>query len=180
MSTVDYNFEIGGLNSPQPVSPRLSAPSPSRKLHRIAEVRQQQGVSVRSVARKLNISMQDARCQEEPTADLRLSQLLDWQRALEVPLADLLIDSEGPLSAPVDVRARLLRAMKTAKSLAESAHTPAARRLADMLIGQLVDVMPELQDVSPWHSVGQRRTQDELGRIAERTIPDSLFGDLGS
>ena len=43
MSTVDYNFEIGGLNSPQPVSPRLSAPSPSRQLHRIPEVPQQQG-----------------------------------------------------------------------------------------------------------------------------------------
>jgi hypothetical protein len=49
--------------------------------------------------------------------------------------------------------------------------------LASMLISQLVEVMPELQEVSAWHSVGQRRTQDEMGRIVERTIPDSFFGD---
>jgi hypothetical protein len=46
-----------------------------------------------------------------------------------------------------------------------------------MLISQLVELMPELQEVSAWHSVGQRRTQEEMGRIIERTIPDSFFGD---
>jgi hypothetical protein len=37
--------------------------------------------------------------------------------------------------------------------------------------------MPELQDVAAWHSVGQRRTQDEMGRIAEQTIPDTFVRD---
>jgi hypothetical protein len=46
-----------------------------------------------------------------------------------------------------------------------------------MLISQLVELMPELKEVSAWHSVGQRRTQDEMGRIVERTIPDNFFGD---
>ena len=49
-----------------------------------------------------------------------------------------------------------------------------------MLVGQLIDLMPELAEVSAWHSVGQRRTQDELGRIAEQSLPDSVFGDMGS
>ena len=46
-----------------------------------------------------------------------------------------------------------------------------------VLIAQLVELMPELEEVSAWHSVGQRRTQEEMGRIVERTIPDSFFGD---
>jgi hypothetical protein len=46
-----------------------------------------------------------------------------------------------------------------------------------MLEEQLVELMPELKDVSPWHSVGQRRTQDELGRIADHPYPDSYFTD---
>ncbi|MAT72465.1 MAG: hypothetical protein CMJ58_23430 [Planctomycetaceae bacterium] len=180
MSTVDYTFGLGGLNAPQPPL-TSSGPGPRpRRFHRIAEVREQQGTSIRSVARKLNLPMQDVRDQEKATTDLHLSQLLAWQQALEVPLADLLIDSEAPLSSPVNARAQMLRVMKTAKALSESAASPGTQRLATMLVGQLIDLMPELAEVSAWHSVGQRRTQDELGRIAEQSLPDSVFGDMGS
>jgi hypothetical protein len=94
-----------------------------------------------------------------------------------VPLADLLLDSCGPLSTPVSQRALMLRVMKTVRALEEATHEPPVQRLASMLITQLIEVMPELKEVSAWHSVGQRRTQDEMGRIIERTIPDSFFGD---
>ena len=177
MSTVEFNFELGGFQAPAP-SP-ISPPSSGSKqpMHRISEVRQEQGVSIRSAARRMGVSMQDVRLQEDPTTDLRLSQLHLWQEVLEVPLADLLIDSSGPLSTPVSQRARMLRVMKTVKALAELSHEAPVKRLIEMLITQLVEVMPELKDVSAWHSVGQRRTQDEMGRIIERTIPDSFFGD---
>jgi hypothetical protein len=176
MSTVEYNIEFGGFQTPPPpVIPPV--PNAAKALHRISQVRQEQGVSIRSAARRLGISMQDVRAQEQPQSDLRLSQIHQWQRVLEVPLSDLLLDSEGPLSTPVSQRARMLRVMKTAKALAESATEPPIQRLATMLISQLVELMPELQEVSAWHSVGQRRTQDEMGRIVERTIPDSFFGD---
>jgi hypothetical protein len=89
----------------------------------------------------------------------------------------LLTDASGPLSTPVSERARMLRVMKTVKALAETTNEPPVQRLASMLISQLIDLMPELKEVSAWHSVGQRRTQEEMGRIVERTIPDSFFGD---
>jgi transcriptional regulator with XRE-family HTH domain len=178
MSTVEYNFDLGGLNSPQPVFVPPAEAS-ARPLHRISAVRQEQGVSVRSAARQLGLSMQDVRAQEQPYCDLRLSQLAQWQKVLEVPLADLLIDDNSPLSTPVSQRARMLRIMKTAKALLEAARDPATSRMASMLVSQIVELMPELQEVSAWHSVGQRRTQDEMGRIVERTIPDSFFGDSG-
>ena len=149
----------------------------TRTLHRIAEARRRQGVSVRSVARRLNKSADQVRRLEEPTSDMLVSELYQWQEALEVPIVDLLVDCQAPLSGPVLARARLLRIMKTVRAIREATKCVSIERMATMLEQQLIEIMPELKDVSAWHSVGQRRSHDELGRTAERTIPDSLFTD---
>lgn len=149
----------------------------ARPKHRIAEVRRQQGISLRSITRKMGLTLEEIRQQEDPTSDLTLSQLAAWQRALEVPLASLLLDLDAPLSSPVMTRARLLRIMKTVQAMRESARDAGTQRMALMLAEQLVELMPELKDVTAWHSVGQRRTQDEVGRIAERPISDTFIQD---
>jgi len=151
-----------------------------RPLHRIADARRRQGVSLRSVARRLNKSAEQVRRLEEPTSDMLVSELYEWQQALEVPIVDLLLDSQAPLSEPVLTRARLLRIMKTVRAIRETTKCVSIERMATMLEQQLVEIMPELKEVSAWHSVGQRRSHDELGRTAERTIPDSFFTDSSS
>jgi transcriptional regulator with XRE-family HTH domain len=148
-----------------------------RRLHRIAEVRRNQGMSVRSVARRMGTTMEQVRRQEDPQTDLPLSELYQWHSALEVPVSDLLVESNSPLSEPILTRARLLRIMKTVRALKDSATAVSVLRFATMLEQQLVELMPELEDVAPWHSVGKRRSPDELGRTAERVIPDALFGE---
>lgn len=148
-----------------------------RPLHRIAEVRHQQGISLRSASRRTGWSIEHIREQEQPASDLSLSDLYRWQQALEVPVANLLVDLDAPLSSPVLTRARMLKFMKTIRALREIAEGEGVQRLAEMLENQLLEVMPELQDVAAWHSVGQRRTQDEMGRIAEQTIPDTFVRD---
>lgn len=160
-------------------SPRASTSEGNSKprRHRLAEVREQQGVSVRSAARRMGISMEQVRREERPETDLLLSDLLRWQAALEVPLADLLIDDNAPMSAPVMKRAKWLRLMKTIKALQELDAPAGVKRMAGMLESQVVEIMPELSDVGAWHSVGQRRTQDELGRIAEDLVPTSFAKD---
>ncbi len=182
MSTIEYNYESNGFEVPVPrtsssSTPKASSPKESRKYHRIQEVCNQQGATVRSLSRKMDLSSNEIREQGDPNTDLRISDLLKWQKVLEVPLADLLIDSEGPLSEPVSRRAGMLRVMKTAKAILEGAHDRSVKRLASMLVSQLVEIMPELAEVSAWHTVGQRRTQNELGRIVDRTIPDNFFSD---
>jgi hypothetical protein len=183
MSTIEYNYESNGFEVPVPRTSSLSSTSKSsspkepKKYHRIQEVCNQQGATVRSLSRKMDLNSNEIREQEDPSSDLRISDLLKWQKALEVPLADLLVDSEGPLSEPVSRRAGMLRVMKTAKAILETAHDRSVKRLASMLVTQLVDIMPELAEVSAWHTVGQRRTQNELGRIVDRTIPDNFFND---
>src|SRR5262245_11912574 len=147
----------------------------SQPLHRLAAVRRQQGISQRNIARRLNIDIASVRQQEEETTDLPLSTLYMWQRILEVPIAELLVDSNAPLSPPVFERARMVKVMKTVAAIAEKADTPSMKRLLQMLINQLLEIMPELTDVAPWHTVGQRRTLDEYGRVVERQLPDYMF-----
>jgi transcriptional regulator with XRE-family HTH domain len=151
-----------------------------RALHRIAEVRRRQGVSLRSAARRLSTSMDQVRRQEDPACDMPLSQLYRWQRALEVPVTDLLVDSDAPLSETVLSRARLVRVMKTVRAIQDSTSTVAIQRLATMMEQQLIELMPELKEVSAWPSVGQRRSASELGRAVERVLPESFFTDNGA
>ena len=152
-----------------------STGSNTRSLHRLATVRRQQGVSLRNMARRMNVDMSTVRQQEEETADLPLSVLYQWQKILEVPIAELLVDINSPLSPPVMERARMVKVMKTVAAIMEKANTPSLKRLLQMLCEQLREIMPELTDVAPWHSVGQRRTLDEYGRAVERQMPDSVF-----
>ncbi len=151
-----------------------SSASPDR-LHRVATVRRQQGLSLRSVARQIGKDVRSLRQEEGEKSDLRLSDLYQWQRVLGVPLSDLLEDPDTPLSRPVLERARMVRIMKTVKALQERVESTAAKRLVDTLIVQLVELMPELEEVGAWHNVGQRRSLDEFGRTAERVLPDEVF-----
>ena len=150
--------------------------APKKRMHRIQEVRRQQGVSLRSAARSLGTDIRTVRSQETESADLRISDLHKWQKALDVPVAELLVESAECLSGPVLERARMIRLMKTAAAILERAPTPQVSRMAQMLVEQLVEIMPELRDVGPWHQVGQRRSAEEVGRVAERRFNDSMFG----
>ena len=146
-----------------------------QRLHRIRTVRRQQGISLRTAARHMGSNVRETRDQEDESTDLRLSDLYRWQEALEVPLEDLLVESDKPLSRPVKERARMVRVMKTASAILELTPPGQLRRFAQMLVDQLVDLMPELKEVGPWHSVGQRRSLEDFGRIVERRIPDDFF-----
>ena len=145
-------------------------PRPGPTLHRIGTVRRQQGVTLRNVARRLGIAMAVVRRQEQPDADLHR-----WQQVLEVPVAELLVEGDGQLSGPVLERSRMVKLMKTAAALRErTAGTPEGRIVA-MLVEQILEIMPELSDVTPWHTVGQRRTLEDIGRAGRCIVSEDLF-----
>ena len=146
-----------------------------RRLHRVADVRRLQGVTLRNVSRRLGVPLAVVRRQEQPDCDLRLSDLMQWQEVLEVPVAELLVEGEGQLSGPVLQRSRMVKLMKTAAAIRERAHDTTTARMVSMLIEQILELMPELADVTPWHTVGQRRTLDDVGRAAQRTVADEIF-----
>lgn len=171
MATAELSV-VGNFSS----IPLPPAHAPGRPLHRIQEVRRLQEMSLRTAARQLGTDVRSVRAQEQASTDLRLSDLYRWQEVLEVPIAELLVDADESLSRDVSHRAQLVRIMKTAGALLSTAESPSARCMAQNLVEQLTELMPELKEVGAWHSVGQRRAADELGRIAENPISDCYAG----
>lgn len=141
-----------------------------RRLHRISTVRRREGASLRGISRRVGVEVRKLKQQEQEGADLRLSDLYQWQEALQVPITDLLIETDDSLSAPVLKRARMVKLMKTVGSLLEHADNVRVERIATMLVEQLLEIMPELEGVCPWPTVGQRRSLDEQGRAADRCV----------
>src|SRR5271157_89283 len=76
-------------------------------LHRLATVRRLQGMSRRTLARRMNVGVAEIRRQEE-AKDLPLSVLYEWHKILEVPMAELLLEAEDSLSQPFKQRAKLV------------------------------------------------------------------------
>jgi transcriptional regulator with XRE-family HTH domain len=131
------------------------------------------------VARRLKASVSDVKRQENETADVLLSTLYKWQEALEVPVSELLVESNEPLSSPVRNRAKMLRIMKTAVTILERTRQTSIQRLAQMLVEQLTELMPELEGVGPWPAVGKSRLPSDYGQVVHRRLPDELFMDSG-
>lgn len=175
MSIADFN--LPGAVGPEDVTVPPSG-GDGRPLHRLGAVRRLQGVSRRAIARRMNVDISTVKQQEEATTDLSLSTLYLWQQLLDVPVAELLVDGEESLSPPVLKRARMVRLMKTVLSILERSTQPGIRRMAENLVSQLVELMPELKGVTAWHAVGQRRRLNEYGRAADRRLSPDVFLDL--
>jgi transcriptional regulator with XRE-family HTH domain len=142
-------------------------------LHRLGDARRQE-ISLGTVARRLGITVEDARRQECTTTDLPLSVLQKWAKALGLPLAELVEEPDDSLSTPLLNRARSVRVMKTALASLKKAGSPQTRRLAQTMIDQLLEIMPELRGMSAWHAVGNRRL-NELGILILRGQVSSYY-----
>lgn len=180
MATVDYmtmptDVIAAGPEIQESAGKKKAETEQSPQMHRIRTVRLQQGTSLRSVARQSGVDIRQLRLQEQESADVRLSDLHRWQKALDVPLTELIVEPDSTLSPPVMERAQMVRLMKTAAAICERAKSVEIQRMAKMMVEQLTDIMPELEGVNPWHEFGQRRGLDEYGRVVDRTVSDDVF-----
>jgi hypothetical protein len=94
-----------------------------------------------------------------------------------VPVTELLVEASDSLASPVLERSRLVRLMKTVLAIQEQAKQESIRRMAQTMFDQLVEIMPELAQVGPWHAVGKRRRLNELGIAAQRHLAEDMFID---
>lgn len=150
------------------IVPHAGGAESGRKLHRLAEVRRVQNVSLNSMARHLDIPVATARKQEQPDHDMLLSHLYRWQELLHVPAGELLVDTDEYPDNPIRRRSQLVKVMKTARTLLLRAKESSTKILAQTLCDQLVEIMPELREIGPWPSVGQSREAKDLGQAAYR------------
>lgn len=176
MSIMDYSTP--DTEAGAPFSAAGNVPNAERPLHRLHAVRRLQGISRRTVARRLNTDISQIKSQEKETADILLSTLYQWQDALQVPVEELLVEAGDDLSPPIMKRAQMVRLMKTALAILRRSQQTTIQRMAQTLVNQLTELMPELEGVGPWHAVGKRRTQDELGEAANRRLCPDALADL--
>lgn len=163
---------------PYTPSTEANCSSTGKRLHQIAEVRKNQGVSIANCARKLGVSIQEARRQEQPETDLTLSQLMAWKEVLDVPLSELIGPIEDELENPVRNRAMLVKAMKSAKQIRQITRETRVRYAAENLVEQLIELMPELESISAWPEVGQSHEARQPGVAACRRFSPEVAARL--
>jgi transcriptional regulator with XRE-family HTH domain len=146
-----------------------------RPLHRIGEARKQQGISLRTVARHMHQTVAEVRAQEDVLNDVHLSTLYRWCEVLDVPIEELLVEPSDRFSAPILRHTQMMRFMKTAQTIRAVARDDAVRQLAQMLIDQLIELMPELKRVSTTLASAESRPKKRIGRTGEQTFPDTMF-----
>ncbi|MEC8338789.1 MAG: helix-turn-helix transcriptional regulator [Planctomycetota bacterium] len=153
-----------------------AAQDSTNPLHRLREIRSQQDISIRSLSRRMNVTASEVRMQEDPHFDLRLSALYQWQQALGVPASELLVEPGDGLSAPIQLRARLLRMMKTIATILDQPQSDRTTHLIANLKNDILEVMPEVDGVDRWHGSSSDRSGDIAAAVL-RQIDDAFFLD---
>ena len=120
------------------------------------------------------------RQQEDESCDLPLSTLYAWQSILDVPIAELLVEPDDGLPSSILLRSQMVRLMKTVQTISQNTKQESIRRMAQTMVGQLVEIMPEVADVGPWNINGAPRRPSDLGLTAHRRMSDDLFVDRDS
>jgi transcriptional regulator with XRE-family HTH domain len=151
--------------------------SKGQTLHRIRDIRAQQEVTLRAMARKMHVPMREVRAQEDPTCDLPLTALYRWQQALRVPAAEILVEPGDNLSSPVNVRARLLRMMKTIVTILDKPQPERTANLLENLRNEILAVMPEIENIDRWHGSSSTRSADDIAAAVLRQIDEELLRD---
>ncbi|QEG42235.1 hypothetical protein UC8_42690 [Roseimaritima ulvae] len=142
-------------------------PAAADRLDRIAEVRQSQGVTLRTISRRCGAAVRQLKAEERGDVELTLTALQRWAVALDVPIVELLAEPSEGLAAAVSQRAQLVRVMKTVEGLRAHAESAAMRRISDQLRDQLLEIMPELDEITAWPREGTRRKSGDVRRAVE-------------
>ena len=177
-SPVSHERSLPLLSSSQDKTSAAGQERSRQQLHRLAAVRQQEGLSQYTIARRLGIGLREVQAQEQGSADLTLSMLYRWKESLNVPISELLKEDVGEVSFPVMFRGKLLRVMRTAVTILKRTRNAATHRRAQFMVEQLIEIMPKLKDTTPWPSVGKRRNRRDLGRAAQLRLPADVIRDL--
>lgn len=142
----------------------------TKPLHRIREVMRRQEVTNRTLARHLGVGEAVARLLSVSSHDLTISQLVTIAKCLDCPPAELLVDSAS--DELVKMRAMVLRLARITNTIIAQAPTASVKALGESLRNMILDVMPQAAGTGELMAVGQRRSLDDLGRIALTPIHD--------
>jgi len=165
-------------------------------LNNIREVRKREGITIRTMIKRLGITKYEYEKLEADDKDLKISELQRIQAALCVPLQELITPAdEDPSFEFITDRVHVLRAYKSAMSLQKllaSSGKADVKRMLERLIADLLVIFPELDghtinrdDSTGVHGwpIGHRRTNDnpgDLGKTALNPVPEQFFFEHAS
>ena len=147
---------------------RHDDPAWSRQWHRVRTVREREQVSVNALARRTKLKESVLEQIENEGFDMPVSMLYRLAEGLRVPINELLLQREGTSSDPIRQRACLLRIARTAHTILAKCRHKTTRHLAQTLVDQLIELMPELAEAGTWPEVGKRRSPTDVPRMEER------------
>ena len=147
-------------------------------LHRLGEARRKKHVSRSSLASQLGITAGDVRRQECKTTDMPLSVLHQWAKVLGVPVVELVEEPNVSLSTPLFHRAALTRFMETVMAILERSNDLQTQRLAQTLVDQLIEILPEARGVIASRTAGEHYRFDGPGSAVERGLSHEIFMDV--
>lgn len=130
-------------------APETSRPAP--KYHRLQTVRQKQCISLRDVAVKTGVSVEMASREENGEADLTLGRLFEWQKALGVPISDLLVSNQFP-SENEEIKS-IAKTIQLAKQTLQRSDSPDVRSMTQAIIEELNRLMSIVESANAKESV---------------------------
>jgi len=133
-------------------------------------------MSREEAARRLKVDVSVVKQQERETTDLPLSILYQWQQLLNVPLSELVVDASDPLEVSRLPRPQMLAMAKTGLWILEKTKQTSIRRMAQTLLNQLVELMPDLREMISERLNHSRRRPTGQGP-ATPYLPPTIFID---
>jgi len=169
------NKTPGSSNGEDKFSAEQRPPGAARTLHRLAALRKAKGVSQHEIAARMKTTVEEVQRQERSESDLWLSAIYDWAAALRVPVTELLSVTEQVSQATVLPSDEVTRLLEIAKAIRQEARRPAVQRLAQTLIDQLVEILPDLKKAGP--QAGARRHREGRSGPMRRSLSEGVFLD---
>jgi transcriptional regulator with XRE-family HTH domain len=154
------NHPHDGQDQPQDIV-KPAAATPKVALHRLAEVRKKNGVTWFELARRMGVTAEHVRHQEE-AEDVSIGTLKLWSAALNVPITDLIVEPDEWLNAAHLEKPEAERLLRLAYKLRDRSRRRAIQRLAQTFVDQLTEMYPEMDPASN----GQKR---RVGEISPRS-----------
>jgi hypothetical protein len=146
-------------------------------LHCLHKIRCRQDISRKTIARQLGTDVETVKKLENEYTDIPLSVLYAWQKTLDVPLCELLVETNVPLEPTNGAYTQMADIMKTAIKISRHSRHKPVMHMTHNFINQLLEIMPELHRVILQHGHERPLCLEDYDHEVDRCFLDDMLED---